>query len=57
MSAVIHDETIVKLEDDLNKSSGMKKPIPLNTANISKFSASENAPKNLENMSHYVSIF
>jgi len=27
------------------------------TANISKLSASENAPKNLENMSHYVSIF
>jgi len=28
-----------------------------NTANISKFSDSENAPKNLENMCNYASIF
>jgi len=29
----------------------------LDTANISKFSDSENAPKNLENMCNYASIF
>jgi len=31
MSTVIHDKTILKLEDELNKSSGMEKLIPLKT--------------------------
>ena len=46
----VHENMITKYNPGISK-------IYTLTANISKFSASENAPKSLENMSHHVSIF